>query len=553
MGFLHQLYIFMTAMFMALIMVPALRRWAIEKRQFDIPNGRKVHVRPKPRLGGVAIFIAFLFAMLVFDEIGRQVKGVLAGALVMFATGMVDDLYGLSAKKKFLGEIFGCLVTILVGGLYISNLGNLFGFGSIIMPAWLGIPFTIFAIVGVVNALNLLDGLDGLAGGFAAVALGAFILLGFMNGNQVVMSLSAALIGGIFGFLRFNVYPARIFMGDAGSLTVGFLLGFLAVALTQTPGSAVQPIVPFIILGLPIIDTVRVMGARLLRRGNPFAPDRTHVHHRFLDLGFHHRFTVLIIHGLTLFWTLVALLCYRQPAHWLLYAYILLSVLFYTFLRLALKYKEQLPLLSRDSDLSLRESRLYRTLACWNRKVDSPLALLLLIFFSWTAFSPLDVGDQVFRISVALLIVSSVSFFLARDLRNPFLMALLFMSGMVIAFQSEQLGLGNSDNIFLQSTFRNLLFFMGGALVIFKVTFRNGERILQQPSMDFLLFAMSLSLAILSPELRLTYRLPEVILKGIVLFASFKILAVHSRLMLRWVFWGIHGVLLTFVVRGMVG
>lgn len=382
MGWLHQLYIFMTALFMALIMVPALRRWAIEKRQFDVPNGRKVHVRPKPRLGGVAIFIAFLFAMLVFDDIGRQVKGILAGSLIMFATGLVDDLYGLSAKKKFLGEIFGCLVTISVGNLYITNLGNIFGTGVIEMPLWLGVPFTVFAIVGVINAVNLLDGLDGLAGGFAAVALGTFMLLGYMDGNLAVVSLSAALVGGIFGFLRFNVYPARIFMGDAGSLTVGFLLGFLAVFLTQAPGSTVQPVIPFIILGLPIIDTVRVMSERLIRRGNPFLPDRTHVHHRFLDLGFHHRFTVLIIHGLTMFWALVAMFCYEQPAHWLLFSYIVLSVLFYAALRLSLQYKDKIPLLHRDSDRSLRESRLFIFLAHWNHKVDPVLAFLLLIFFT---------------------------------------------------------------------------------------------------------------------------------------------------------------------------
>lgn len=551
MEWLHQLYIFLTALFLSLIMVPALRRWAIEKKHFDIPNGRKVHVRPKPRLGGVAIFIAFLFAMLVFDDIGRQVKGILAGALIVFATGMVDDLYGLSAKKKFLGEIFGCLVTIFVGGLYITHLGNLFGFGSIEMPVWLGMVFTVFAIVGVVNALNLLDGLDGLAGGFAAVALGAFILLGYLDGNLAVMSLSAALMGGLFGFLRFNVYPARIFMGDAGSLTVGFLLGFLAIFLTQAPGATVKPIVPFIILGLPIIDTVRVMSERVMRRGNPFVPDRTHVHHRFLDLGFHHRFTVLIIHGMTLFWGMVALTCYKQPAHWLLYSYILLSFLFYVSLRFLLEYKESIPILGRDSDRSLKDSYLFKKLAQLNPKVDFLLALLLLVFFIYTACSPLDVSAQVFRISIVLLVTSSVSFFLARDLRNPFLMALLFMSGMVIAFQSEQLGLASGDSYFSQTAVRNVLFLVGGALVVFKVVFRHGERVLHQPSMDFLLIAMSMSLAILSPELQLTYRLHEVIFKGIVLFVSFKILAVHSRVTLRYVFWGIHGVLLTFVLRGM--
>jgi UDP-GlcNAc:undecaprenyl-phosphate GlcNAc-1-phosphate transferase len=553
MGWLHELYIFLTALFLSLIMVPALRRWAIEKRQLDMPNQRKVHARPKPRLGGVAIFIAFLFATLVFDTMGAQARGILAGALILFATGLVDDLYGLTPKKKFAGEICGCLVTMAVGQLYITRLGDLFGMGPIVLPVWLAIPFTVFAIVGVVNALNLLDGLDGLAGGFSVVALGAFLLLGYLTGNAAVMGLSAALLGGIVGFLRFNVYPARIFMGDAGSLTVGFLLGFLAIHLTQAPAGSVKPIIPFIILGLPIIDTVRVMGERIVRRCHPFAPDRTHVHHRFLDLGFHHRFTVIIIHGLTLFWTVVALVFYRQPAYLLLSGYLFLSIAFYTALRFLIRNKDKLPVLRRDSDRSWRESDIYRRLSKWSAHTDPVLVGILVVFLVWTMFSPIEVASQVARLSGVLLIISSVSFFLTRDLKHPFLLALLFIAGMLIAFQSEQIILLDGASTHARATFCNLLFILGGALVLFKIMIRRRDRIFYGSSMDFLLLAMSVSLAILSPELKLTYRLPEVVFKGIVLFVIFKMLSFHSKAMLRWVFWGVHGVLLSFVLRGMVG
>lgn len=544
------IYISMTALFLSLIMVPALRRWAIEKRHFDIPNDRKVHIRPMPRLGGVAIFIAFLFSILIFEKINCQVRGILAGSLILFSTGLVDDLYGLSAKKKFFGEICGCLITIFVGQLYITNIGDPLGTGPISLPLWIGIPFTVFAIVGVVNALNLLDGLDGLAGGFAVMALSGFFLIGYFEGNEVVMSLCAALIGGIFGFLRFNIYPSRIFMGDAGSLTIGFILGFLAIFLTQGPESTIKPVVPFLILGLPIIDTLRVMIRRLFLGKSPFLPDRSHVHHRFLDLGFHHRFTVMIIHGLTLFWIMVALVFYQQPERLLFSTYLILSIVFYTSLSLSIKYKGKLPILSLDSDRSLRETRFYRWLASLSTKIDPVLASLLLVFLFRTNYYTVAVDAQVAVISGILLTVSSLSFFYARDLRNPFLMAVLFISGLIIAFQSERL-MVPAGFCFVSYTMINRLIICSVAvLVFFKMAFKKREYIMRYSTMDFLLFGLPLCISISSTNLKLPNIYPEVIMKGLILFLSFKVLVIHSRTMLRWALWGVHGMLLALVLHG---
>ncbi len=227
------LFVFMTALCTALIMVPFLRKWALSTGTIDVPDERKVHTTALPRIGGIAIFMAFLFSLLVYADLEPARRGLLAGALVIFFTGFVDDLYGISPRRKFLGEIGGCLVTMVVGNLYITNLGDLFGFGVITLPLWLAIPFTVFAVVGVINAVNLIDGLDGLAGGVSVIAAGSFFVLGWYAGNATAMVLAAALLGAILGFLKYNYYPARIFMGDTGSLVVGFLLGFLAVLLTQ--------------------------------------------------------------------------------------------------------------------------------------------------------------------------------------------------------------------------------------------------------------------------------------------------------------------------------
>ncbi len=312
-------------------MVPALRRWALQKGELDRPDERKVHKDPVPRLGGIAIFMAFLFSVLVFVDMTCEVRGILAGSLVIFFTGLIDDLHGLSPRRKFFGQISGCLVTMSISGLHLGYLGDLFGTGSIILPFWIAIPFTIFAVVGVINAVNLIDGLDGLAGGVAFISLAAFLLLAHLTGNFPVMLLCAAMLGAVLGFLKYNFWPARIFMGDGGSLTIGFILAFLAIHLTQASGGAISPVIPVIILGLPIIDTLRVMTRRaLLERKSPFSPDRTHLHHQFLDLGIHHRTVVLLIYGISLTLAAVPILFRSLPEYALLLSYLGTSVLFFS-------------------------------------------------------------------------------------------------------------------------------------------------------------------------------------------------------------------------------
>jgi UDP-GlcNAc:undecaprenyl-phosphate GlcNAc-1-phosphate transferase len=303
----QSLYTFIISLFTAMIMVPYLQRWAIDTDAVDISDERKVHKRAVPRLGGVAICMTWLFSLLVYVDMTREVRGILAGSLIIFFTGFIDDLYGLTPKKKFLGQIIASLVTVTAGHITIHSLGDLFGIGTLAVPELLAVPFTILAVVGIVNAFNLMDGLDGLAGGISTIALTALLILGYLSDNFLLIALCAALLGGVLGFLKYNVHPAR--MGDTGSLLVGFVIAFLAILLTQSPGTPVQPLLPFLILGLPIVDTMRVMGSRMLQRKSPFSPDKTHVHHRFLDLGLDHRRTVTIIYGISLLLAGFAVFC----------------------------------------------------------------------------------------------------------------------------------------------------------------------------------------------------------------------------------------------------
>ena len=413
---LNSFYAFVTALCATLIMVPFLCRWAYDRGTFDIPDERKIHGTPTPRLGGIAIFLAFLFSTLIFaPEDNELLRGILVGTLAVFAIGIADDLYGLTSRQKFLGQSVACLVTITVGNLWIANLGDLFGMGEILLPAWVGVPFTVFAVVGVTNAINLIDGLDGLAGGVSVMALAAFLLLGLLDENYLVAILAMAMAGAILGFLKYNFYPARIFMGDSGSLTVGYLLGFLAVMLTQCPGGDVSPMLPVLILGLPLFDAVWVMTRRMLNRAKPFSPDKSHVHHKLLDLGLAHRLTVVVIYLISLFWACSALLLRNLPEYVLLSYMLLTAVSFYLVLRHLLQNREQYPILIRDTQATLRDSVTFNRLA---GIVDRTQPLLMLTGGFYAAIGigcALAGGDRVWPVALALLVVSAGVRFWGRD------------------------------------------------------------------------------------------------------------------------------------------
>lgn len=394
---------FFSALCAALVLVPFLRRWALDRHLVDLPDQRKLHDNAVPRLGGIAIFLSFLFAALIFTPVGGPFRGLVAGALVIFAIGIADDLNGLSPRVKVVGQLFAILVTILVGKLWLHSLGDLFGGGPVLLSPWLGIPFTVLAVIGVTNAINLIDGLDGLAGGVSLLALVAFILLAASDGNATAAMLCAALAGGVLGFLKYNFYPARVFMGDAGSLTVGFLIAFLAVMITQRPGSVVEPMLPVLILALPIFDTLWVMGRRLLRGREVFAPDRTHLHHQLLNLGFQHRFTVLLIHALSLFWASSALLLRAAPGYLQLGWLCGVSLCIYLVLRYLVARRERYAFLSRDSSGPLRGTLLF---ARWADRIDRLTLLLAAVLL---CYAGVGIGEALREAAVGVTIPAGLA------------------------------------------------------------------------------------------------------------------------------------------------
>ena len=282
------------ATFVTVVLIPPLVRGAEWLRAYDLPSGRKIHVTPIPRLGGVAMVTGAILPLVLWAPMTSQMVAVLCGIGVILAFGVWDDIRTLGYGLKFLGQIIAALLVILLGDVVIRSVP----FSGIELPDLIAIPLTLVVLVGVTNAVNLADGLDGLAGGITLLSLAMIGILAYPVGSPAVLLPTAAVIGSIVGFLRFNTYPARIFMGDSGSQFLGFSAGVMAVVLTQQSNPSLSPALPLLLLGLPILDTAMVIGERLWEGRSPFQPDRNHLHHKLLTLGFHHFEAVFAVYVL---------------------------------------------------------------------------------------------------------------------------------------------------------------------------------------------------------------------------------------------------------------
>ncbi len=280
------LLIFATALVFAVGATPLARWLALRADVVDRPSARKIHTTPMPRLGGVAMYGAFIVALILFADrfYVPQMIGILIGATWVSFLGLWDDRVGLSAAWKLMGQIGGALILVLTG------------VSVELMPYALGnVAITVLWVVGITNALNLLDNMDGLSGGVAAIAAGFFLVIAALNGQYLVAMLSAALLGAALGFLVYNFNPARIFMGDAGSLFLGFLLAAVGIKLRflHLPVIATW-FIPILVLGVPIFDTTLVVISRLRRGVNPLTtPGTDHTSHRLVARGLTRRAAVV--------------------------------------------------------------------------------------------------------------------------------------------------------------------------------------------------------------------------------------------------------------------
>jgi len=286
------IFAFIISLVVTMSLIPPIMKWADKIGAIDLPDARKVHSEAIPRVGGIAMVLGSVIAIVLLAELNQQVIAILAGFVVIWGFGLWDDRCELNYKTKFLGQLLAVVVVVTWGDVVVRT----FPFTDGHLPDYIAIPFTIFALVGITNAINLSDGLDGLAGGTSLITISMVALLAYDAGGDEVALIAMAVAGSILGFLRHNTHPARLFMGDTGSQFLGFSLGVLVIVLSQSVNSAMSPLIPLMLLGLPILDTFAVMGQRLYEKRSPFSPDKNHIHHKLLAIGLDQYEAVFIIY-----------------------------------------------------------------------------------------------------------------------------------------------------------------------------------------------------------------------------------------------------------------
>ncbi len=278
-------------------LTPVVRTLAFRFKVTDIPkDNRRMHKKEMPLMGGVAIFLAFVISSLIFCKVDRKIIGMLIGCVIVVVTGIIDDKYSINAFIKLFFQIAAGSIAVFSGNVIeqVNIFGNLFEFGS-----FAGVV-SVFWIVALTNAINLIDGLDGLSCGVSAIAsVSLFISLLSSDTPITVIIMTAILAGSCIGFLPFNFNPAKIFMGDTGSLFLGYTMSVLSIQGCFKFNAMVSFIVPFLTFALPLVDTAFAVIRRLLTGKSPFSPDRGHLHHRLIDKGFDQRHSVLILYAVS--------------------------------------------------------------------------------------------------------------------------------------------------------------------------------------------------------------------------------------------------------------
>ncbi|OQB15270.1 MAG: putative undecaprenyl-phosphate N-acetylglucosaminyl 1-phosphate transferase [Firmicutes bacterium ADurb.Bin193] len=294
---LRLLFTILVAFLVSFASTPIVKSLAPRIGAMDIPkDDRRMHKTPLPRIGGLAIFYGFIVAILCFCDINRSIRGMLLGSVIIVALGILDDVVGVKAFPKLIVQIFAATVAVLHGIeiTYFTNPHMLSEKPYIALGIW-SVPATILWIVIVTNAVNLIDGLDGLAAGVSSISCISLFAISLMTRETNISIVTAAVAGAAFGFLPYNLHPAKIIMGDTGATFLGYILACVSIMGLFKGYAVISFAVPFLILGIPIFDTLFAIVRRLLKKQSPMSADRGHLHHRLIDMGFDQRQAVTIL------------------------------------------------------------------------------------------------------------------------------------------------------------------------------------------------------------------------------------------------------------------
>ena len=293
---------FAVAAVLSYFFTPPVKNFAHKVGAIDVPkDARRMHKKPIPRLGGLAIYGGFLCSSLIFGQLDETMLCVLLGAAIIVALGIFDDVLALGAKLKFVVQIVAAAIPVCIGDLQIGLFTNLNPLSDtpFVHLGILAVPVTIIWIVGITNAVNLIDGLDGLAVGVSSIAAITMLAVALLTGNMPIAITMAALAGACIGFMPYNLNPAKIFMGDTGSTFLGYMLATVSIMGLFKFYAVISFAVPFLILGLPIFDTANAIIRRVAAGRSPMSPDRGHVHHKLIDMGFNQKQAVAILYAIS--------------------------------------------------------------------------------------------------------------------------------------------------------------------------------------------------------------------------------------------------------------
>ena len=489
-----------------------------------------------------------LIPVLLWTPFNSFVKSVIIGSGVLVIFGLVDDIKDISFKAKFLGQIIAALIVILYGGLKIKSLG-MFTPNGFLLPDWLSIILTVIIIVAVINAINLSDGLDGLAGGITLLTFLCIGYLSYLNKLQAFEIISVAMVGAIFGLLRYNTHPAIIFMGDAGSQLLGFVAITLSLALTMK-SNQISLILVLLIMGIPVIDTLFVMVQRIFKGRSPFSADKSHLHYKIMGLGFYHSESVLILYFLQAILVCLGFIFRHEPAWFLL----LLYAVFSGGLLAAILIAEKTEWKIRRFDFidkvvkkhlqKLREENVIIKISF--RAVEIGFIFLLLfscflpqhihIYFSLSSMLMLGLIVSVWKLRKAwITTIVEISIFLMI----PFL---VYLSEKDVAYLSN-------------TTLVKAYAFSFGVLIIFvlltlKFTRRKGFK---STPMDFLILFVALVVPYLPDERIRNWQMGLVAAKIVVLFFTFEVLKGELRMDTKKL--GAAGIMALMIIslRGFIG
>jgi UDP-GlcNAc:undecaprenyl-phosphate GlcNAc-1-phosphate transferase len=342
-----QLAAAITSYIISFLIVPVIIKYSLKKNLVDIPGRRKIHKKVTPSMGGIAIFGGFFISTLIWLDFQSwgHIKFILVALFVIFFIGVRDDLVPLRPRVKLVGQIMSASLLILFFDLRLHSLYGLFGIFE--LPNFVSYLLTIFTFIIITNSFNLIDGLDGLAGTIASIALVAFGVWFYLTGDTIFAVFSFAMLGAVLAFLMFNWEPSEVFMGDTGALVIGMLLAILCIHFINT-NYALPPNSPFkfnasvataaCFIIIPLVDTLRIIILRLLKKQSPFQPDKSHIHHAIMRLGKTHGQTTIILGVTQMFYIALAIILNRFSDKYMLVGVVLLSVVLSMFLdRLILK------------------------------------------------------------------------------------------------------------------------------------------------------------------------------------------------------------------------